>query len=108
MSHFLGTLAVVCYFILFAALFSGTPDQVLFGMLVVALALTVLWLIATKMGQRKPKEVEEIPAGMVNKPSPQLFPLFVLALVLIVFFASSCTKNGYGCHGNSKCMTRVR
>jgi hypothetical protein len=32
-----------------------------------------------------------------------------IALVLILVLAlSSCARNGYGCHGRSKIMTRVR
>lgn len=29
-------------------------------------------------------------------------------LCLLVYAFSSCTTSGYGCHGRSKCMTRVR
>lgn len=37
--------------------------------------------------------------------------MFILLIVLIVIATctSSCgSRNGYGCHGNSKCITRVR
>ena len=29
-------------------------------------------------------------------------------LLSITYVLSSCSKNGYGCHGNSKYITRVR
>jgi hypothetical protein len=29
-------------------------------------------------------------------------------LLMLVYGLSSCARNGYGCSGRSKCMTRVR
>jgi hypothetical protein len=34
--------------------------------------------------------------------------LMIAVAAVIVMFASSCTTTGYGCHGRSKCITRVR
>jgi hypothetical protein len=34
-------------------------------------------------------------------------PLIAI-VILIAVLASSCAANGYGCHGRSKIMTRVR
>jgi hypothetical protein len=37
------------------------------------------------------------------------FTIPVVALLLfIILAASSCAANGYGCHGRSKIITRVR
>ena len=30
------------------------------------------------------------------------------SVALIAIFMSSCAANGYGCHGRSKCITRVK
>lgn len=38
-----------------------------------------------------------------------LLGMMITALLCMLVYAfSSCTTTGYGCHGRSKCMTRVR
>jgi len=34
--------------------------------------------------------------------------LIITMTALLAMIASSCTTTGYGCHGKSKCITRVR
>jgi hypothetical protein len=36
--------------------------------------------------------------------------LMLVVAAVVIMFASSCstTKDGYGCHGRSRCMTRVQ
>ena len=34
--------------------------------------------------------------------------VLLLALLMVITAFSSCAPSGYGCHGRSKCMTRVR
>lgn len=37
------------------------------------------------------------------------FTIPLLGLILFIcIMAASCSRSGYGCHGNSKIMTRVR
>lgn len=36
------------------------------------------------------------------------YTLILVGLVLLVAVLASCTTTGYGCHGRSKCMTRVQ
>jgi len=44
------------------------------------------------------------------KPTREFdFTIPAIALLLfIILVATSCSPNGYGCHGRSKIMTRVR
>jgi hypothetical protein len=37
-----------------------------------------------------------------------LISIIAISVMLIVFMSSCSSRNGYGCHGTSKCMTRVR
>jgi len=34
--------------------------------------------------------------------------LLVMGSIIVIIMMSSCTTTGYGCHGNSKIITRVR
>ena len=38
----------------------------------------------------------------------KIMKLLITLFLLVSLMASSCVTNGYGCHGRSKIMTRVR
>lgn len=45
---------------------------------------------------------------MQQKTQTDFTILLIGFIILIAAFCSSCVTSGYGCHGNSKIMTRVR
>lgn len=44
---------------------------------------------------------------MQTKQTPD-FTILLLAIVFLIAALCSCSRNGYGCKGNSNIMTRVR
>lgn len=43
-----------------------------------------------------------------EKKSLVWFVIYIVVLGSVILLTTSCARTGYGCHGRSKIMTRVR
>lgn len=69
---------------------------------------TVSCLLVALIAEPRSRDTDENKKHDEKTQTAGSIMLLIVTVVAAMLVLSSCSTSGYGCHGRSKCMTRVR